>query len=143
MINGAFDLSKTYVHLGHGATATELPDFSWRPDYLSDYLRRYASDGPDGRLVGVIHMARTWSRWECHTSGDELVVQLTGRSDLIQEIDGEHHTVPLTPGLGVINRRGMWHTSDVHEPGEILFVVGGRRTIYRPRVARAEASPVA
>jgi len=133
MVSSAFELTNTFIHLGRKAIATELPDFSWRADYLADYLRRFSDDGLDARLVGVVHIAQTWSHWECHTGGDEVVVQLSGRSDVIQEIDGEHHTITLTPGLGVINRRGVWHTSDVHEPGDSLFIVGGRRTIYRPR----------
>jgi hypothetical protein len=133
MGNSAFDLSTTYVHLGLGARTVALPDFSWSPEYMTGYLRKFAGDKGDGRLVGMIHIAETWSHWECHSGGDELVVQLTGSCDVIQEIDGQQHRIALTPGLGMINPRGVWHTSDVHEPGQSLFIVAGRRTLYRPR----------
>jgi uncharacterized cupin superfamily protein len=134
MSGDAFDLVTTYVHLGRGATAIPLPDFSWQPQRVMEYLKRFAADRTDGRLVGVVPADRSWSRWERHVEGDELVVQLTGVSDVVQEIDGEHRAIQLKPGCAVINPRGVWHTSDVHEPGQTLFIAGGRRTEYRPRV---------
>jgi hypothetical protein len=139
MADDVFDLSKTYIHLGRGGTTIELPGFTWSAEYLRGYLRQARADGPDGRLVGIIRMDATWRHWESHTGGDEIVVQLTGASDLIQEIDGEWHRYTLTPGIGMINPRGVWHTSDVHEPGQSLFVAAGGRTIYRPRTADTPA----
>lgn len=133
MPNDAFDLSTTYVHLGLGSKAVELAGFSWSAEYMSRYVRSFTADGGEGRLVGIIHAAESWGHWECHRGGDELVLQLTGRSDVIQEIDGERRTISLSPGLCMINPRGVWHTSDVHEPGQSLFIAGGRRTVYRPR----------
>ena len=47
----AFDLNHTFVHLGLGATATLLEDFSWSPEYLTAYGERFAADGDEGRLV--------------------------------------------------------------------------------------------
>jgi len=60
-------------------------------------------------------------------------VMLSGRCEMIQEIDGEHHSVVLEAGQAIINPRGVWHTSNVQEPGESLFIAAGRRTAYRPR----------
>lgn len=128
-----FDLTDTYVHLGLGATATELPGFTWSKDYLRGYLRRFAADRAEGRLVGIVPTDASWTHWECHTGGDELVVQLSGRAEIIQDVDGEHRTTLLTPGLAMINPSGVWHTSTVHEPGQSLFVVAGRKTVYKPR----------
>jgi hypothetical protein len=134
MPDDAFDLARTYVHLGRGATAVALPDFSWSPEGVMGYLKQFAADRADGRLVGVVPVDRSWSRWERHLEGEELVVQLTGSSDVVQEIDGEYRTIHLFPGMAVINPRGVWHTSDVHEPGRTLFIAAGRRTEYRRRV---------
>lgn len=133
MADETFDLATTYVHLGQGAQAHALPDFRWTRDYMMSYLTRFASDGRTGRLVGITPATETWTHWERHTEGDEIVVQLTGRSDVVQEVAGGYRTLSLEPGRAVINRRGVWHTSDVHEPGQTLFVVSGRRTEYRPR----------
>jgi hypothetical protein len=139
MPDDAFDLATTYVHLGLGATAVQLPEFSWHQKSVMAYLKRFASDRAEGRLVGIVPAARSWSRWERHLEGEELVVQLTGSSDVVQDLDGEYRTIHLTPGQAMINPRGVWHTSDVHQPGQTLFIAAGRRTEYRPRVA-AEAT---
>lgn len=129
-----FDLSKTYVHLGLGATATPLPDFEWSPTYLESYERRFAGDGVEGRLVVVSEQATTWDFWERHPAGEELVVLLSGRVDVIQELDGKEETTPLTPGEALINPIGVWHRSVVHEPGTVLFVTPGLGTEHRPIV---------
>jgi mannose-6-phosphate isomerase-like protein (cupin superfamily) len=128
-----FDLHTTHAHLGLGARVEPLPDFQWTPEYLDAYVERTASDGNEGRLVVLLEQPASWDSWERHPAGDELVVLLSGRVDLIQEIDGEHRVVELTPGMAVINPPGVWHTADVHEPGEALFITAGRGTKARPR----------
>jgi quercetin dioxygenase-like cupin family protein len=133
MSDAQFDLARTYVHLGLGATATPLPDFEWSQEYLAAYGERFASDGDEGRLVVLDRQDATWTTWERHPAGDELVVLVSGRVDLIQEIDGEHRVVELHPGQAVINPPGVWHTATVHEPSSALFVTPGRGTEHRPR----------
>jgi uncharacterized cupin superfamily protein len=133
MSGDAFDLSTTFVHLGLGATVVAVPDFAWSNARLMNYLKRFAGDRADGRLVGIVAARQSWSRWECHLEGDELVVQLSGCSDVVQDLDGTYRAIRLAPGQAVINPRGVWHTSDVHEPGDTLFIAAGRRTEYRPR----------
>ncbi|WP_422768943.1 hypothetical protein ACN28C_19300 [Plantactinospora sp. WMMC1484] len=129
-----FDLSKTFVHLGLGASAVDLPGFKFTPDVLRQYLVRFVKDRDEGRLVGVVPMRKTWTHWEQHVHGDEVVVLLTGRCEVIQELaDGRLHTLSLGPGEAMINPRGVWHTTDVHDPGSQLFIAAGRQTIYRPR----------
>jgi mannose-6-phosphate isomerase-like protein (cupin superfamily) len=131
--SGPFDLASTFIHLGLGATATPLPDFQWTPEYLEEYGRRFAADGDEGRLVVVNRQAETWSQWERHPAGEEVVFLMSGRVDLIQEIDGENRRVELHPGMAVVNPPGVWHTADVHEPGDGLFITPGRGTEHRPR----------
>jgi mannose-6-phosphate isomerase-like protein (cupin superfamily) len=132
-VTGAFDLRSTFVHLGLGATATPLPGFRWTPDYLEGYGRRFASDGDEGRLVVISHQSATWRQWERHPAGEEVVVLMSGRVDLIQDIGGTHRRVELRPGMAVVNPPGIWHTADVHEPGDGLFITPGRGTEHRPR----------
>ncbi|HXY92503.1 MAG TPA: cupin domain-containing protein [Acidimicrobiia bacterium] len=129
----AFDFTTTYVHLGLGARVDPLPDFQWTPEYLAGYTQRTESDGDEGRLVVLMDQPASWESWERHPAGDELVVLLAGRVDLIQEIDGEPHVVELEPGMAVINPPGVWHTADVHQPGRALFITAGRGTEARPR----------
>jgi mannose-6-phosphate isomerase-like protein (cupin superfamily) len=133
VVPGAFDLSSTFVHLGLGATATPLPGFEWTPEYLDGYERRFASDGDEGRIVIVNRQAETWRQWERHPAGEEVVFLLSGRVDLIQEVDGIERRIELTSGMALVNPPGVWHTADVHEPGDALFITPGRGTEHRPR----------
>jgi mannose-6-phosphate isomerase-like protein (cupin superfamily) len=132
-VHGAFDLMSAVIHLGLDATATPLLDFQWTPEYLEGYGRRFAADGDEGRLVVMNRQAETWPQWERHPAGEEVVILLSGRVDLIQEIDGEHRRVELHPGMAVVNPPGVWHTADVLEPGDGLFITPGRGTEHRPR----------
>jgi quercetin dioxygenase-like cupin family protein len=129
----AFDLNATFVHLGLGATATPLPDFRWDDEYLDGYTAEHAADGDKGRLVMMDEARSTWTSWERHPAGEEVVVLLSGRVTLIQEIDGREQRTEMGPGQAVINPKGVWHTCDVHEPGQTLFVTPGRGTEHRPR----------
>ena len=128
-----FDLARTYVHLGLGARAEQIPDFEWSPEFLDRYDAAHATDGDEGRLVCLVPQDATWDSWERHPAGEELVVLVSGRVDVVQEIDREQRVVPLRPGQAVINPRGVWHTVDVHEPGDALVVTPGRGTENRPR----------
>ena len=129
----SFNLSETLVHLGLGATAVPLPDFRWDEEYLDRYVAEHASDGDEGRLVMISRSQRDWTFWERHPGGDELVVVLSGHLTLVQDHDGREERVELQGGKATINPRGVWHTSDVHEAGDVLFITPGRGTEHRPR----------
>jgi mannose-6-phosphate isomerase-like protein (cupin superfamily) len=131
-VTNPFDLTETYVHLGRGSTATQLPGFTFSPDCLRDYGARFASDGDEGRLVCIVAQDRTWDTWERHPAGEELVVMLSGCIELVQEVDGRERVVVLSPGQAVVNPAGVWHTARVREPGQALFVTPGRGTGHRP-----------
>ncbi len=127
-----FDLTHTFVHLGHGATATPLPDFEWSAEHVEAYRRRFAADAREGRLVCVIAQDATWDGWERHPAGEEVVYLLSGRVDIVQDIDGAHHVIELRPGDAMINPTNVWHTARVHEPGSALFITPGDGTEHRP-----------
>jgi mannose-6-phosphate isomerase-like protein (cupin superfamily) len=131
--DGAFDLSTTHIHLGLGARVVPLPDFEWTPAYLEAYSERFGDDGDDGRLVMMYRNTESWPTWERHPAGEEVVVLLSGRVDLIQRLDGGERCIALRPGQAVINPPGVWHTADVHEPGDALFITPGRGTENVPR----------
>jgi mannose-6-phosphate isomerase-like protein (cupin superfamily) len=134
MDDEAFDLSKTFIHLGLKSSAVPLPGFQFSKDYLRKYLVRFATDRYEGRLVGMLPMDRTWTHWERHLGGEEVVVVVSGRCDVIQDLGDEgFRTIPMGPGEAMINPKGVWHTTDVHEPGTQLFIAAGRQTVYRLR----------
>ena len=121
------------LHLGLDATATPMPKFSWAPDDLAAYVERFAGDGDEGRLVVMFHSEESWDSWERHPVGEEVVLLVSGRMDLLQEHDGEQRRVPMVPGTAVVNPKGAWHTADVHEPSTAVFLTPGRGTEHRPR----------
>ena len=133
MSDPEFDLSHTFVHLGLGLRAVPLPDFEWSAAGLARYDKTFADDGDEGRLVCIVAQDATWDTWERHPAVEELVVLLTGRVDVIQDLDGEHRVVELRPGRALVNPRNVWHTATVHEPGDALFVTPGRGTEHRAR----------
>ncbi|HAM01175.1 MAG TPA: cupin domain-containing protein [Acidimicrobiaceae bacterium] len=133
MSDDAFDLNCTYVHLGLQSTAVPLPDFRWAPDYLAQYADEHSVDGEEGRLVMIGASDSTWTSWERHPAGEEVVVHLSGRATLIREVDGQEVRVEMRAGQATINPRGAWHTVDVHEPGQALFITPGLGTEHRPR----------
>jgi mannose-6-phosphate isomerase-like protein (cupin superfamily) len=132
MSGESFDLSQTFIHLGLGARATPIPEFEWSPEFLDKYEQDNAADGDEGRLVCISPQIQTWDFWERHPHGEEVVVLLSGRSDLVQDLDDGERTIALVPGQAVINPAGVWHRSVVHEPGTALFITPGRGTEHRP-----------
>ena len=129
-----FDLTRTFVHLGKGSTAIPLPGFEWSPEYVGTYRSRFAGDAAEGRLVYVIAQSATWDGWERHPGGGELVYLLSGRIDIVQEVEDADHVMELRPGDAMINPANVWHTARVHEPGMALFVTPGEGTEHRPLV---------
>jgi mannose-6-phosphate isomerase-like protein (cupin superfamily) len=127
-----FDLTRTFVHLGLGARAVPYPDFEWSAEFMDRYAAATAADGDDGRLVCIVEQGATWDTWERHPAGEELVVLLSGRVDLVLDLDGSEQVVALHPGQAMVNPPNVWHTARVHEPGQALFVTPGRGTEHRP-----------
>lgn len=120
------------VHLGLGAKVIPQPPFTG-PAWYADYGARVASDGIEGRLVSMYTFTRPWDHWESHPHGDELVLCLSGRLTLYQEVDGAVRTLVLNEGEAAINPPGIWHTADVDGPTTALFVTAGLGTEHRAR----------
>ena len=129
----AYELRAVPVHLGPGTRAVPIEGWAWDPPTLAAYDERVAAEGGEGRLITWFDQSGPWETWERHPAGDEVVVLLSGRADLIQELDGVEHRVAMSAGDVIVNPAGVWHTADVHEPGAILTVTPGRGTENRPR----------
>jgi mannose-6-phosphate isomerase-like protein (cupin superfamily) len=128
----AFDLSQTFVHLGLGTRAVPIADFEWSAAFMDSYAASTAADGDEGRLVCIVEQDATWDTWERHPAGEEVVVLLSGRLDVVQDLDAGEKVVPLHPGEAMINPPNVWHTARVHDPGRALFITPGRGTEHRP-----------
>lgn len=74
-----------------------------------------------------------WSSWERHPAGEELVLVISGRMTLVQELDGIERRIELTDGHAAINPRNVWHTVDITDSCRTLFITPGQGTEHRPR----------
>ena len=128
-------LATDFAHLGLGATATVEPPFTGM-DWYADYTARHAADGAEGRLVSQYDFAASWTSWENHPSGAELVICTAGALTLIQQHpDGRIERIDLAPGDYAINPPGIWHTADVPAgvTATAIFITAGQGTEHRPR----------
>ena len=74
-----------------------------------------------------------WATWECHPLGDEIVVVLKGKGTFIQLIDDVEQRIAVEAGSALINPAGVWHTADVEEPIEAIYITPCPDTQHRPR----------
>ena len=133
MSGKVFRLGEYPAHLGLGGRVIVQERFTGGMDWYERYGERTAGDGADGRLVSLHTFSAPWDGWEMHPRGDELVVCVSGRITLLQELDGRSHALALEPGDAVINPPGVWHTADVAGEATALFVTAGIGTEVRPR----------
>jgi len=128
-----FHLATNPVHLGLGARVVPQETFAGSPDWYERYGVRHAADGAEGRLVSMHSFDESWTSWEMHPHGEELVVCTDGAITLHQQLGGEIRSVTLTAGRAVVNPPGVWHTADVTAPATALFITAGLGTEVRPR----------
>ena len=108
-------------------TRTELPvgdDFWQTIDQRTELSRGY--------LMMVGPMNETWSSWERHPAGEEIVYLLSGSVDFVLDLPGGEQTVELRGRSCAIVPRNTWHRAIVHEAGDMLFVTPGNGTSHRP-----------
>jgi quercetin dioxygenase-like cupin family protein len=121
------------IHLGRGAAAVAEPRFTGI-DWYEGYDQRHHDDLDEGRIVSLFRFEESWTSWEMHPSGEEVVCCLQGHMTLHQELpDGAEQSWELSPGEYAINPRGAWHTADAEEPVVALFITAGKGTTHRPR----------
>jgi mannose-6-phosphate isomerase-like protein (cupin superfamily) len=90
-----------------------------------------AADGPppliDGLTVGLVLMTSSPPHGgEMHPDGDEVLVLLSGRVDVVVEEGGTGGPgVELRPGQAFVVPRGCWHRVVVVEPSQLLYITPG------------------
>lgn len=127
-------LSDHPIHLGRQGLATIEPPFGRDMSWYADYGERHAADGVEGRLVGELSFTESWTGWERHPHGSEIVYCLAGTLTLHQELaEGHIETTVLNPGDYAINPPGVWHTADIEGEARALFITAGEGTENRPR----------
>jgi mannose-6-phosphate isomerase-like protein (cupin superfamily) len=130
----AFDIASFPIHLGLGSTAEVEPRFTGDLAWYGAYEARHRGDGREGRLVSMHTFDASWTSWEMHPAGAEIVLCTAGALILHQQqADGEITRVQLHAGQYAINPPGVWHTADVEGTSTALFITAGEGTQHRPR----------
>ncbi len=135
--NGPFDLSRTPIHIGTspGSSSPTIPqlDFTFDGPSFERYIAAHCTSDAPGRLLMVETTPTNWGTWERHPQGDEIVIVLAGRADFIQEINGQPVALAVSAGSTLVNPAGVWHTADVHESLEAIYITPCPGTEHRPR----------
>ena len=130
--NRALSLGRYPLHLGLGGGVAPQPEFTG-VEWYAAYAERHDADGADGRLVSLYDFTESWTSWEMHPAGAEVVVCTSGEITLIQDLPGGPQQVTLRAGHYAINPPGVWHTADVAEQATAMFITPGIGTDHRPR----------
>ncbi len=69
---------------------------------------------------------------EMHPDGDEVLYRISGEVLVTLETEPIQR-VQMLPGNGLIVPRGIWHTVDIVEPSQIVYVTPGPNNQFRPR----------
>ncbi len=94
-----------------------------------------ADSAPDGWIVGVQHVAESWTEWRRHTDGDAFLFLLWGAATVLTTNDpaAEATSNELKAASAFIVPSGTWYRVTVEEPANLLTAV---------RVSEAESRPV-
>ncbi|NII11797.1 cupin domain-containing protein [Oleiagrimonas sp. C23AA] len=128
--NHSLDLMGTYVRLRSDLSSEALPvgdDFWTRlgQGELGSFHHEY--------LLSCQHYTQSWTHWEMHPAGDEIVCLLSGRVELVlAQEDGERSHTLDQAGSFVVVPRGTWHTARLQGPAQMLFITPGEGTQHRP-----------
>jgi quercetin dioxygenase-like cupin family protein len=128
-MNLALDLASTFVVIDPDHSATPV---AVTPTIFEELDRRF--DQFKGRLlVSSFSFDQSWSTWEMHPAGDEIVCLLSGEVTLALDRNGIEELVHLRqPGAFAIVPKGTWHTARTSVPTQMLFVTPGQGTENRP-----------
>lgn len=82
-------------------------------------------------LISQHTFDEVWPTWEIHPKGDELVLLLSGDTDLVLSNPDGSETVIRVSGQGdyVVVPKGTWHTARPHAPTSLLFMTPGEGTL--------------
>jgi quercetin dioxygenase-like cupin family protein len=129
-----YKLTEHPAHIGLGAAISVEPAMTGSLDWYESYTERNGKDGAEGRLVSSHSFSESWTTWEMHPNGEELVLCTHGAMTLIQEFpDGSVQQTELTAGEYAVNPRGVWHTADIQEQATAVFITSGIGTEQRGR----------
>lgn len=87
-------------------------------------------DGFKGcELIACHSFTEDWPTWETHPNGDEVVMLLSGKAELILQLsEGEQSVTLDEAGAFVIVPKNIRHTARISEQAKMLFITPGEGT---------------
>ena len=125
MQQGPFRIEDEFVVLRPDQQADAVPV---SPALYEELDRDY--NGFQGHaLVSQYDFRESWSSWEMHPAGEEVVMLLAGSVTFVLEEEGvERELVLDEAGQYLIVPKGVWHTLRTSEPARLLFITPGEGT---------------
>jgi mannose-6-phosphate isomerase-like protein (cupin superfamily) len=124
------DILGTYLHVRDDGRTDAIP--------VTDSFWEELASGAhpqldEGRLLSAFTFSESWSSWERHPHGEELVMLLSGSALVVFEESGQERTMELDePGSYVLVPRNVWHTARTSVPTKMLFLTPGAGTEHKP-----------
>ena len=88
----------------------------------------------DGYTVGAPRVAGEPPHGgEVHPDADELLYLVSGRIQVVLELDDGDRVVDVEPGQALVVPRGVWHNVLCRESGQIIHITPGPGGEARPR----------
>lgn len=135
-MSDTLDPERNYLLLETDGTVVTLP--GGEPFWVdlmsgspSDPGVRRLMSAVHGRLLSVLPMNASWTNWERHPAGDEILFLLSGKLTLVLDENGAERCIELTAGNAAIVPRGVWHTARMSEPCKLLALTDGLGTEHR------------
>ncbi len=127
----ALQLASTYLRLGPDGMAEKLPV---GPDFWPNLIAGKLGDFHHEYLVTMYTFDQNWPSWEIHPNGDEIVLLISGASDLILETPQGNQVIEVRqPGDYAFVPKGTWHTANPLQQTTMLFITAGEGTRNRAR----------
>ena len=87
----------------------------------------------EGRVLTVFDYEQSWSWWERHPVGDELLYVLEGEIDFHLDDGVSTRVLRIRRGESAIVPAGAWHRAEIPTPSRLLFITPTpARTEHRP-----------
>ena len=125
---GPHSLKKEFVVLSpQKRTSIELVDSS-----LYERLNKNYQGFKGHELISLFEFGEDWSSWEIHPNGDEIVMLLSGKAELVLELESGNQSVMLeNVGEYAVVPINTWHMAKTSEPTQLVFVTPGEDTGHR------------
>jgi mannose-6-phosphate isomerase-like protein (cupin superfamily) len=129
MMKTGNNVLSTYLHFRDDGRADA---FAVSDSFWNELAAGMHAHLDQGRLMSAFTFSESWSTWERHPAGEELVMLLSGAATVVLEEFGQEREVRLSdPGAYVLVPQNVWHTARTDEPTTMLFLTPGAGTEHR------------